>query len=344
MLVALARAARRRPVPRAGRDGAEVSRVHAAGRAAGAGRQPAAAQPATRGWQFLQAGDLKNAEREFAAALKRDAGVLSGGDRRSATSSWRARTPKAALPHFDRALERPQHDDVSALVGRGAGAAGAEPRSRRARRVRGGAGRRSVADRPRAPRRGAAVPRRRAGPGRARGRRRAAGTLDEAVARLHERDRQLARQRVPVSRARGRRAAAGRRRRGARALPQGGRARPDRRAVRWRRSARSSRRAATSKAPRRRTPTRWRIEPSDGRARRRLDARARADRRWRACRRSTARSSSAPQITRGDLAALIGVRLAPLLQAGRRARRRRRSPTSATTGRRPGSWRSRAPA
>ena len=52
----------------------------------------------------------------------------------------------------------------------------------------------------------------------------------------------------------------------------------------------------------------------------------------------------APQITRADLAALIGIRLAPLLQGGAAAPRRRSSPTSGTTGRRPGSSRWRAPA
>ena len=69
------------------------------------------------GWTFLQAGDLKNAEREFEMALKTTPmfypaeiglGYVELADRDS----------KAALGHFDRALER-QAADPSALVGRG---------------------------------------------------------------------------------------------------------------------------------------------------------------------------------------------------------------------------------
>jgi tetratricopeptide (TPR) repeat protein len=70
----------------------------------------------TRGWVFLQAGDLKSAEREFSVALKAvpafypaEAGLgyvaLAGKD------------AKAAIEHFDRALERQR--DAAALVGRG---------------------------------------------------------------------------------------------------------------------------------------------------------------------------------------------------------------------------------
>jgi tetratricopeptide (TPR) repeat protein len=71
----------------------------------------------TRGWAFLQAGDVKTAEREFTTALA------------AAPSFYPAETSlgyvelarqdaNAALPHFDRALER-QPDEVSALLGRG---------------------------------------------------------------------------------------------------------------------------------------------------------------------------------------------------------------------------------
>ena len=70
-----------------------------------------------RGWTFLQAGDLKNAEREFTLALKTTPAFYPRRSA-SATSSWRAGITKAALTHFDRALER-QAADPSALVGRG---------------------------------------------------------------------------------------------------------------------------------------------------------------------------------------------------------------------------------
>ncbi len=70
-----------------------------------------------RGWTFLQAGDLKNAEREFSVALKAVPDFYPA----EAALGWVAlanRSPKDAIPHFDRALElRPA--DVSALVGRG---------------------------------------------------------------------------------------------------------------------------------------------------------------------------------------------------------------------------------
>lgn len=81
------------------------------------GATPALATGIERGWQFLQGGDLRNAEREFAAALKavpKSATAetalayveLAGGD------------ADEAVPHFDRALAgMPQY--VPALVGRG---------------------------------------------------------------------------------------------------------------------------------------------------------------------------------------------------------------------------------
>lgn len=78
-----------------------------------------AAQSASRGWVFLQAGDFRTAEREFGAALKAMPAFYP------AETSWGylelARTDaKAALPHFDRALElNARHDDVAAFLGRG---------------------------------------------------------------------------------------------------------------------------------------------------------------------------------------------------------------------------------
>ena len=70
-----------------------------------------------RGWRFLQAGDFRSAEREFQAALTAaptfypaESGLGYLGLARSDEGD--------ALSHFDRALER-QPRDLSALVGRG---------------------------------------------------------------------------------------------------------------------------------------------------------------------------------------------------------------------------------
>jgi tetratricopeptide (TPR) repeat protein len=79
---------------------------------------PAAASQ-SRGWAFLQSGDLKTAEREFATALK-TAPAFYPAETSLGYVELARKDPKAALPHFDRALElAPQHVDVSALVGRG---------------------------------------------------------------------------------------------------------------------------------------------------------------------------------------------------------------------------------
>jgi tetratricopeptide (TPR) repeat protein len=77
----------------------------------------AAASYQTSGWTFLQSGDLKNAEREFATALKATSAFYPA----EISLGWvelARRDQKAALAHFDRALER-QAADPSALVGRG---------------------------------------------------------------------------------------------------------------------------------------------------------------------------------------------------------------------------------
>ena len=70
-----------------------------------------------RGWQLLQAGDLKNAEREFGAALKLTPAFYPA-DAGLGYVELAREDAKAALPHFDRALERDAHQ-LSALVGRG---------------------------------------------------------------------------------------------------------------------------------------------------------------------------------------------------------------------------------
>ena len=70
-----------------------------------------------RGWTFLQAGDLKNAEREFTLAIKTTPAFYTAEIGLGYVELAR-RDHKAALAHFDRALER-QAVDTSALVGRG---------------------------------------------------------------------------------------------------------------------------------------------------------------------------------------------------------------------------------
>jgi tetratricopeptide (TPR) repeat protein len=80
-----------------------------------AGTQAAAAYD--RAWRFLQAGDLKTADREAAAALQASPGFYPA-ETASGYIALARQEPKAALDHFDRALER-QAGYVSALVGRG---------------------------------------------------------------------------------------------------------------------------------------------------------------------------------------------------------------------------------
>jgi tetratricopeptide (TPR) repeat protein len=77
----------------------------------------AAAINEDRGWRFLQSGDLKTAEHEFAAALRNDPrfypAETSLGYLELARKDY-----KAALTHFDRVAQQ-QAADVAALVGRG---------------------------------------------------------------------------------------------------------------------------------------------------------------------------------------------------------------------------------
>jgi tetratricopeptide (TPR) repeat protein len=71
-----------------------------------------------RGWAFLQSGDLKTAEHEFAAVLK-TAPAFYPAEASLGYVELARKDAKAALPHFDKALElNPQHSDVSALIGR----------------------------------------------------------------------------------------------------------------------------------------------------------------------------------------------------------------------------------
>ena len=73
----------------------------------------------SRGWQFFQNGDLRTAEREFSAAVKSSPEFYPAEISLGYLELAR-KDAAAALPHFDRALELvPQHDDVAALMGRG---------------------------------------------------------------------------------------------------------------------------------------------------------------------------------------------------------------------------------
>lgn len=81
------------------------------------GAAPALASGIERGWRFLQGGDLRNAEREFAAALKA-APKSAPAETALAYVELAGGDADQAVPHFDRALAAaPQY--VPALVGRG---------------------------------------------------------------------------------------------------------------------------------------------------------------------------------------------------------------------------------
>ena len=75
------------------------------------------AESQQRGWAFLQTGDLKTAEREFAAALKA-APTFYPAETSLGYVELARKDAKAAVPRFDRVLEQ-QPRDVAALVGRG---------------------------------------------------------------------------------------------------------------------------------------------------------------------------------------------------------------------------------
>jgi tetratricopeptide (TPR) repeat protein len=81
------------------------------------GRYPAAVASVNRGWRFLEAGDLNNAERDFRAAIRSSTGFYPGEAALGYLELAR-KDPKAALSHFEKALlGDPRY--VSALVGGG---------------------------------------------------------------------------------------------------------------------------------------------------------------------------------------------------------------------------------
>jgi tetratricopeptide (TPR) repeat protein len=71
----------------------------------------------TRGWAFFQAGDLKTAEREFLLTVTA-APAFHPAETSLGYVELARKDPKAALPHFERVLER-ERTDVPALLGRG---------------------------------------------------------------------------------------------------------------------------------------------------------------------------------------------------------------------------------
>jgi len=77
----------------------------------------AAAINENRGWAFLQSGDLRTAEHEFTAALKNDPRFYPAVTSLAYVDLAR-KDAKAALERFDKALEQ-KRDDVGALFGRG---------------------------------------------------------------------------------------------------------------------------------------------------------------------------------------------------------------------------------
>lgn len=85
--------------------------------AAPEGTLPAQAGRLDRGWQYLQLDDLRNAEREFAAALKQQAGFYPA-DAAGAYVALARGNEAEALTRFDRALAA-NSEYVPALVGRG---------------------------------------------------------------------------------------------------------------------------------------------------------------------------------------------------------------------------------
>ena len=81
------------------------------------GTTPAQAARLDRGWQYLQFDDFRNAEREFAAALKQEA-TFYPAEAGLAYLAMARGDERAAAEHFDRALLI-EADYVPALVGRG---------------------------------------------------------------------------------------------------------------------------------------------------------------------------------------------------------------------------------
>ena len=76
-----------------------------------------AAEQFDRGWRFFQAGDLKNAEQQFSAALEASPAFYPAETSLGDLDLVR-KDAKSALAHFDRALEH-ENTNVPALIGRG---------------------------------------------------------------------------------------------------------------------------------------------------------------------------------------------------------------------------------
>jgi tetratricopeptide (TPR) repeat protein len=72
----------------------------------------------TRGWAFFQTGDLKTAEREFHAAIAAAPGFPPAETALGYVELAR-KEPKEALPHFERVLQTQRRPYVPALLGQG---------------------------------------------------------------------------------------------------------------------------------------------------------------------------------------------------------------------------------
>ena len=298
----------------------------AAGRAAGAGADTRGLRATTAPGASCRPAIFANAEREVAACTADVADVLSARSGAAATSSWRGRSRgRRWRTSIGRSPSAATTCRRSSAAGRRCSALDRE--RRRDCRVRTRARRRPVADRRPPARRGAAG---------SAALERDLAAARQAAQRGPERrgdsavsggDRELARQRLSLSRAgaverRTRRQPT--RRSSISAAP---RARSDRTPARSARSASCSRRGASM--PRRFAAydEALALEPSAALSRRAGRA-ARTDRAGARCPAEYRAIASAPQITRGDLAALIGVRLGPAADRPA-ARRRSSSPTCA---------------
>ena len=171
-----------------GRRRAEASRFRVP-RGRRTARTPEQAARIDRGWQYLQFDDFRNAEREFAAALKQQPAVPPGRDGDGAISRWRAatrRTPRrdsTARCSVDAAY-------VPALVGRGQAMLELDRDADALASFEAALAEGSVADRSAQPRRRAEIPRDAGHAGARQGRRRRAA-LGRGARRLSAGDRRL---------------------------------------------------------------------------------------------------------------------------------------------------------
>ncbi len=293
-----------------------------------------------RAWQFLQAGDLKTAERELSVALKA-APAFFPAETALGYVELARKDAKAALPHFDTALQQ-QPAYPSALVGKGQAlvALGREADAVAAFEAAVAADP-SLTDIKRRVEvlkfRGVEQQSGRGAPGRAR---RHAPTRRSAVIRPRSRARRTARSCIASSRPSSVSAA--------RPMPRSSISAGPSRSIRPTRKSLQQIGEILESRGRSRAggegvcATRWPIEPNAD-VERRLDASSRADG-------AGAPAGRVPRDRGGDARSRAAISRRSSASGSRRCCRRSRgpmpcsSPTSARTGRPPGSWPSRAPA